>query len=107
MTALHLITRLVSKRGIGERLVRAIGRRVQFSVIHSGVYFQAVRRSAPPEEAARGRLGVDPETNLVMGLGLFVCRGPVGTVVGAGAALTAGLLLLSPSLLRFAEAKVG
>lgn len=72
--AARLTDRIVvlTERGIEEHLARGIGRREQFSVIPSGVDLEAVRRDAPPYEAARGRLGVDPECCLIVGLGRLV-----------------------------------
>jgi glycosyltransferase involved in cell wall biosynthesis len=63
---------VLTERGVEEHLARGIGRREQFSVIPSGVDLEAVRQRAPAYEAARGRLGVDPETRLVVGLGRLV-----------------------------------
>ena len=72
--AARLTDRIVvlTERGRDEHLARGIGRPEQFVVIPSGVDLQAVRRSAPPYETARGRLGVNPETCLVVGLGRLV-----------------------------------
>jgi len=69
--AARLTDRIVvlTERGIEEHLARGIGRREQFRVIPSGVDLDAVRRGAPSYEAARGRLGVDPESRLIVGLG--------------------------------------
>ncbi len=72
--AARLTDRIVvlTERGRDEHLARGIGRPEQFVVIPSGVDLQAVRWSAPPYETARGRLGVNPETCLVVGLGRLV-----------------------------------
>lgn len=72
--AARLTDRIVvlTERGMEEHLARGIGWREQFSVIPSGVDLEAVRRSAPPYETARGRLGVDSECRLIVGLGRLV-----------------------------------
>ncbi len=69
--AARLTDRIVvlTERGREEHLARGIGRREQFSVIPSGVDLEALRRSAPPYDKARARLGVDPDTRLLVGLG--------------------------------------
>lgn len=63
---------VLTELGIEQHLAQGIGRREQFSVIPSGVDLAAARRAAPPYETARGRLGVDPETRLIVGLGRLV-----------------------------------
>ncbi len=72
--AARLTDRIVvlTERGVEEHLARGIGRREQFSVIPSGVDLDAVRRNALSYEAERGRLGVDAETRLIVGLGRLV-----------------------------------
>ncbi len=72
--AARLTDRIVvlTERGREEHLARGIGRREQFSVIPSGVDLHAIRRGAPPYETARGRLGVDSECRLIVGLGRLV-----------------------------------
>ncbi len=69
--AARLTDRIVvlTERGIEEHLARGIGRREQFRVIPSGVDLERIRLSAPPYETARARLGVDSETQLIVGLG--------------------------------------
>ncbi len=60
---------VLTDRGIDEHLGRGIGRREQFRVIPSGVDLEAIRCGAPPYDRARARLGVEPETRLIVGLG--------------------------------------
>jgi glycosyltransferase involved in cell wall biosynthesis len=60
---------VLTELGTEEHLARRIGRPKQFVVIPSGVDLEALRRKAPPYETARGRLGVDAETCLIVGVG--------------------------------------
>lgn len=62
---------VLTERGVEEHLARGIGRREQFRVIPSGVNVDAIRDGAPPYEMARARLGVEPETLLIAGVGRF------------------------------------
>ena len=63
---------VLTELGTEEHLARGIGRPKQFVVIPSGVDLEALRRKAPPYETARGRLGVDSETCLIVGVGRLV-----------------------------------
>ncbi len=63
---------VLTELGTEEHLARGIGRPKQFVVIPSGVDLEALRRKAPPYETARGRLGVDAETCLIVGVGRLV-----------------------------------
>jgi len=60
---------VLTELGTEEHLARGIGRPKQFVVIPSGVDLEAIQRKAPPYETARGRLEVDAETRLIVGVG--------------------------------------
>jgi glycosyltransferase involved in cell wall biosynthesis len=62
----------LTERGTTEHLARGIGRRAQFVTVPSGVPTERVRATALPRAVARARLGVPPETYLVVGLGRLV-----------------------------------
>jgi glycosyltransferase involved in cell wall biosynthesis len=62
----------LTERGTEEHLARGIGRRAQFVAVPSGIPTERLRATAPPRAVARARLGVEPATYLVVGVGRFV-----------------------------------
>lgn len=62
----------LTERGIDEHLRRGIGRPAQFAWVPSGVDVQALRRAAPPRDAARRGLGLPADAFVVAACGRFV-----------------------------------
>lgn len=62
----------LTERGVAEHLARGIGRPAQWVVIPSGVDTDALRAGAPPRARARARLGLEPGTLMLLGVGRLV-----------------------------------
>ena len=63
---------MLTERGTEEHLAQGIGHRAQFVVVPSGVPTATVRSSAPSQAVARTRLGVPPQTFVIVGVGRLV-----------------------------------
>ena len=62
----------LTDRGAAEHLTRGIGRAAQYVAVPSGVPTAELRAAAPTRTEARARLGLDPDTFVVVGLGRLV-----------------------------------
>ena len=62
----------LTDRGAAEHLARGIGRAAQYVAVPSGVPTAELRAAAPTRTEARARLGLDPDTFVVVGLGRLV-----------------------------------
>jgi glycosyltransferase involved in cell wall biosynthesis len=62
----------LTDRGATEHLARGIGRAAQYVAVPSGVPTAELRAAAPGRREARARLGLDPDTFVVVGLGRLV-----------------------------------
>jgi len=62
----------LTDRGAAEHLARGIGRAAQYVAVPSGVPTAELRAAAPTRTKARARLGLDPDTFVVVGLGRLV-----------------------------------
>jgi len=62
----------LTDRGAAEHLARGIGRAAQYVAVPSGVPTAELRAAAPARSEARARLGLAPDTFVVVGLGRLV-----------------------------------
>ena len=62
----------LTDRGAAEHLARGIGRAAQYVAVPSGVPTAELRAGAPTRTEARARLGLAPDTFVVVGLGRLV-----------------------------------
>lgn len=62
----------LTDRGAAEHLAHGIGRPEQYVSVPSGVPTAELRAAAPTRSEARARLGLDPDTFIIVGLGRLV-----------------------------------